>query len=262
MICNKCNIDKSEDEFSFRNRVTGTRRKICKVCYAAGKGVKEIGKLQRVKELLVQGMKRCTDCKNDLLLSEFSKNKTDNTGYSSVCYNCSHKRVRAYQIETKNNLGTHYLKRFAIENYGVKHENITDEILEIAKLHIQAKRSLRYYLDGLEFKTLESFAEYVSAKYGIGVHAVKRRIYVGHTEKECTIPERDFRSQFNCKARGKVKVTDIETGEEKIYPALQVVIEKLNISNEVANRCLKTGEVRKPYKNSTNKSLLKIEYAA
>ena len=26
---------------------------------AAGKGVKEIGKLQRVKELLVQGMKRC-----------------------------------------------------------------------------------------------------------------------------------------------------------------------------------------------------------
>ena len=54
-------------------RVTGTRRKICKVCYASGKGVKEIGKLQRVKELLVQGMKRCTDCKNDLLLSEFSK---------------------------------------------------------------------------------------------------------------------------------------------------------------------------------------------
>ena len=47
--------------------VTGTRRKICKVCYAAGKGVKEIGKLQRVKELLVQGMKRCTDCKNDVL---------------------------------------------------------------------------------------------------------------------------------------------------------------------------------------------------
>ena len=36
--------------------MTGTRRKICKVCYAAGKGVKEIGKLQRVKELLVQGM--------------------------------------------------------------------------------------------------------------------------------------------------------------------------------------------------------------
>ena len=56
---------------------------------------KEKGKLQRVKELLVQGMKRCTDCKNDLLLSEFSKNKTDNTGYSSVCYNF---RIKEYGL--------------------------------------------------------------------------------------------------------------------------------------------------------------------
>jgi len=262
ITCNTCNIPKNETEFSFRDRYIGTRRSVCKYCVAKNNGIKEIGKHQRVADLLAKGMKRCTDCKDDLPLDKFSKNKTDNSGYSAVCYQCSKKRVRKYQIEGKKKLGTHYLKRFAIENYGVKHEDITDEILEIAKLHIQAKRSLRYYLDGLEFKTLEAFADYVEMKYGVGVHAVKRRIYSGRTELECTIPEYDFRSQFGCKSRGKIKVTNIDTNEVTIYTSLQVVINKLNIGNEVANRCLKTGEVRKPYKNSTNKQTFKIEHYA
>lgn len=36
----------------------------------------------------------------------------------------------------------------------------------------------------------------------------------------------------------------------------------MNISNEVLNRCLKTGEIRTPYKNSKNTQILKIEYYA
>ena len=35
-----------------------------------------------------------------------------------------------------------------------------------------------------------------------------------------------------------------------------------NVSVDVVNRCLSTGEIRKPYKNSKNKQTLKIEYYA
>lgn len=261
LTCNECNILKKETEFSFRDKAIGTIRKICKYCSAKKVGIKEIGKHKRVFDLLTKGLKRCTDCKKDLPFDKFCKNKTDKTGYSGNCYACSKKRVQSYKIESRNKLGTHYLKRFAIENYGVRHEHITDEILEIAKLHIQAKRNLKYYLNGLEFKTLEAFADYVEIKYGVGAHAVKYRIRTGRTELECTIPEYDFRSEFGCKSRGKIKVTNIDTNQITIYTSLEVAISKLNIGSEAANRCLNTGEIRKPYNNSKNKQILKIEYA-
>lgn len=261
LTCNECNILKNETEFSFRDKAIGTIRKICKYCSAKKIGIIEIGKHKRLFDLFTKGVKRCIDCKKDLLLNKFSKNKADKTGYSANCYECSKKRVYKYKNESRDKLGTHYLKRFAIENYGIRHEHITDEILEIAKLHIQAKRNLKYYLNGFEFKTLEAFADYVEVKYGIGTHAVKRRIYSGKTELECTIPEYDFRSEFGCKSRGKIKVTYLDTNQVDIFTSLEIVTKKLNISNEVANRCLNTGEIRKPYNNSKNKQNLKIEYA-
>lgn len=262
ITCKSCNISKDVSSFYIKDKNTGRRSGKCKFCEAKEAGIKDIGKLTVSKENLDNGKRKCCDCKIVKPMTDFVKNKSVKSGYSSVCYTCSKERVYKYRIESNKGLGDYYLKRFAIENYGVKRENITSDILDIAKLHIQVKRSLRYYLDGLEFNTLQKFAIYVNEKYGISEDCVKKRISMGHSESECIIPEFEFRSQFSCKSRGKVLVTDINTGESKIFTSPRRIEQELNISKDVLDRCLNTGEIRKPYKNSKNKQTLKFEFYA
>lgn len=262
IVCKTCNELKDASNFYIKDINTGRRSGKCKVCEAVERGIKDIGKLSVSKEHLENGKRKCCDCKIVKPMTDFVKNKSVKSGRSSVCYDCSKDRVYKYRRSSNKELGSHYLKRFAIDNYGVKHDDVTAEILEIAKLHIQAKRSLKYYLDGLEFSTMQQFASYVNKKYGISEHCVKKRLDVGHRESDCIIPEFDFRSQFSFKSRGKVLVTDINTGEERIFTSPKRVENELNISNAVLGRCLSTGEIRKPYRNSKNKQTLKIEYYA
>lgn len=262
ITCKSCNITKDNSNFYVKDKLTGRLSNKCKVCEAKEAGIKNIGKLSISKANLDDGKRKCCDCKIVKPLTDFVKNKSVKSGYSSVCYDCSKSRVYKYRRNSNKELGTHFLKRFAISNYGVRHEDITDEILEIARLHIQAKRSLKLNLDGLEFSTMEQFAEYVNKKYGISEHCVKKRLYAGHTEADCTISEFAFRSQFSCKSRGKVLVTDINTGEKRIFTSPKRVMDEMKISNDVLGRCLSTGEIRKPYNNSKNKQTLKIEYYA
>jgi len=262
ITCKACNITKDAINFYIKDKNSGRRSGKCKLCEAKQAGIKNIGKLSVSKEHLDNGKRKCCDCKIVKPITDFVKNKSVKSGHSSVCYDCSKERVYKYRRNSNKELGSHYLKRFAISNYGVRHEDVTDELLEIAKLHIQAKRSLKLNLDGLEFSTMQQFATYVNKKYGISEHCVKKRLDTGHTESDCTIPEFDFRSQFSCKSRGKVLVTDIDTGEKRIFTSPKRVMDEMNISNDVLGRCLSTGEIRKPYNNSKNKQTLKIEYYA
>lgn len=262
ITCKVCNVTKDTSNFYIKDKNTGRRSGKCKICEAKEAGIKNIGKLSISKEHLKNGKRKCCDCKILKPMTDFVKNKSVKSGYSSVCYDCSKERVYKYRRSSNKELGSHYLKRFAISNYGVKHEDANGEILEIAKLHVEAKRSLKLCLDGKEFDNAETFSAYVNDKYGVGKHAVKRRLYVGHTEIECTIPEFEFRSQFSCKSRGKILVTDINTGESILFTSPKRVVDEINISSDVVNRCLITGEIRKPYKNSKNKQTLKIQYYA
>lgn len=262
IVCKACNEVKNDSSFYIKDINTGRRSNKCKICEAKEKGIKDIGKLSVSKELLENGKRKCCDCKLVKPMADFVKNKSVKSGHSSVCYDCSKDRVYKYRRNSNKELGTHFLKRFAISNYGVRHEDITDEILGIAKLHIQAKRSLKLRLDGLEFSTMQQFAAYVNKKYGISEHCVKKRLDVGYSESDCIIPEFDFRSQFSFKSRGKVLVTDVDTGEKRIFTSPKRVMEEMKISNDVLGRCLSTGEIRKPYRNSKNKQILKIEYYA
>lgn len=262
ITCRTCGTLKSYSNFYLKDKKRGRYSTKCKECEAKDKGIVHFGKLTDHKTLLASGKRTCCDCKEVKDLPLFVKNKSVKSGYSHVCYDCSKKRVNEYRTDSNKRLGEYHLKRFAIDNYGIRREDITADILDIAKLHIQAKRSLRYYLDGVEFDTLQKFASYVNCKYGISEHCVKKRIDMGHSEAECIISEFDFRSEFSNKSRGKVKVTDINTGQVQIYTSPKRVEKELNIANEVLNRCLNTGEIRKPYNNSKNKQTLKFEFYA
>jgi len=196
ITCKSCNIKKDNSNFYVKDRLTGRLSNKCKICEAKEAGIKDIGKLAISKENLDNGKRKCCDCKTVKPLTDFVKNKSVKSGYSSVCYDCSKERVYKYRKESNKQLGSHYLKRFAISNYGVKHEDAAGEILEIAKLHIQAKRNMKLILDGLEFSTMQHFAKYVNEKYGISEHCVKKRLYMGHTENDCTIQNGTTRAQW------------------------------------------------------------------
>lgn len=259
-ICKSCNIEKDASQFYVADIKTGRTYTSCKTCIANRNGIKKLDKLSILKELFDNGKKRCCDCKIIKEFKKFCKDKNRSDGYNAICYECSKIRVYNYKAKSKKELGSHYLKRFAIENYGVKNSDITNEILDIAKLHVQAKRSLKYCLDGLEFSSMRQFALYVNKKHGIGKYAVLERLYKGHSENECIIPESDFRSQFGGKSKGKVLVTNIDTGEKKIFTSSKTVVKELNIGRDILNKCLSTGCIRKPGRNSKNKQNLKIEY--
>lgn len=262
MICVKCHIEKPVTDFYYKDKKTGRLATQCKRCHAVSVGIVNIGQHQKNKSLLESGKITCSDCKEVKPLSSFTKNKSYHNGYATVCYQCVQNRLRDYRNSHKEKTGVFYLKIFARQNYGVKHSDATPEILEIAKLHLQAKRALRYYLDGLEFKTQNGFAEYVEGKYGVPVYTTVARINNGYSEQQCAIPKHDFRSQYGGRSKGRVKVTNISTGAVQIFTSRQMVIEGLKLSYEAINRSLLTGEIRKPYCNSRNKDTLKIEYYA
>jgi len=258
--CKDCKIDKEESNFYCKDRKTGRLSNYCSLCENKGRGIKNPGILLQSIENFKKGLIKCSDCNTIKPLESFNKNKSYVTGYSTICKNCSHLRVRSYRQNSKNNLTPHYLKRFAIENYYIKHEDITPEILEIAKLHIQAKRADKLFLDGLKFNTIKSFARYVSEKYNLTVNCVLGRIRAGHTEQDCIISEHKFRSSNQTKIE-KIVVTNVITNEIKSFLSKYEATNQLKISVLVIQKCLDTGEIRKPYNNSKNKSLLKFEYA-
>lgn len=256
-VCSRCQIEKNVSDF-YKNG--GRLRTICKQCSSNNAGVVEFGKVAAHRKLFENGLRKCTDCDEIKELNQFVVNRTVKSGYTHVCKKCSLERHRRYITDQKQNLKPHYLKRYAITNYGVQLTDITPELLEIAALEIRIKRTAKYYCDGKEFTTLKKFATYIRDNYNNSISCTAKRIHSGHTEEQCKVSEFNHRSQFSATAKGRVKVTFLENGETKIFTSGRRVCKELNIATEVLNRCLNTREIRRPYLNSKNKQTLKFEY--
>lgn len=257
--CNKCNISQDEIEFYCKDRKTGRLSNKCRTCEAKEHGIIFIGKNKFHKELREQGLIKCSDCKAIQPRKNYHTNNTAMYGYSQVCKSCCLSRHRKYVADAKENLTPAFLKQHLKLKYNLNIKDATPELLDIAKYEILIKREPKYFLDGKSFTTLREFAIYVQNAYGMGIHSTEARIRFGHTEKQCTVSEHDHRSEFTSMSKGKVMVEDIVTKEVKIFNNRSVLMRSLNISMDVISRCIETGETRKPYQNSKNRQILKIQ---
>ena len=69
-ICSKCNIEKSIEEFAFRNKAKGTRRAECKQCISNRQKIKYHKQKEELNELKKQ--KECVKCgENRFYLLDF-----------------------------------------------------------------------------------------------------------------------------------------------------------------------------------------------
>lgn len=260
IACKICGIKKGLNDYYLKDRKTGRISTQCKKCFITSMGVKEPGKYELSIKLFKDGLRKCSFCKVIKNLSEFTKAKNEYGGYAHECYECSQKRVKTYRKKQKENIGFHYLNRFVIENYKAKRYQITPELIDVARAHVELKRAMKYHLDGKEFDTIRDFARYAGKKYGLKPSCIEKRIDAGHSESDSILPNSDMRSKFGNKSKGMVQVTDITTNEIKTFTTLTRAMRYFNISSDVANRCISTGCIRKPYNNSTNKQILKFEY--
>jgi hypothetical protein len=116
-------------------------------------------------------IKQCTKCKSTKDISMFYRNKYRADGRQSHCkvchnqvttkwrkdnpdkyskYNCSPKRNKAMKIKSKirsrqhrHNMSDRYIRDVMTMNTDLKHEDITDKMVEIHKLNLKIKRKLK-----------------------------------------------------------------------------------------------------------------------
>jgi hypothetical protein len=116
-------------------------------------------------------IKQCTKCKSTKDISMFYRNKYRTDGRQSHCkvchnqvttkwrkdnpdkyskYNCSPKRNKAMKIKSKirsrqhrHNMSDRYIRDVMTMNTDLKHEDITDKMVEIHKLNLKIKRKLK-----------------------------------------------------------------------------------------------------------------------
>ena len=116
-------------------------------------------------------IKQCTKCKSTKDISMFYRNKYRTDGRQSHCkvchnqvttkwrkdnpdkyskYNCSSKRNKAMKIKSKirsrqhrHNMSDRYIRDVMTMNTDLKHEDITDKMVEIHKLNLKIKRKLK-----------------------------------------------------------------------------------------------------------------------
>ena len=257
--CNKCNISQDKIEYYCKNKKTGRLSNKCRTCEAVYHGVVFIGKNKFHRELREQGLIKCSDCQEIQPLKFYNINNSVTFKYSQICKVCCLVRHKKYTTEASEKLTTSFLKQYLKSNYNLNVKDATPELLDIARLEIQIKREPKYFLDGKSFATLRDFAIYVRDNYSMGIHSTEARIRAGHTERQCTVSESKHRSEFNWKSSGKLIVTDMNTGEKEIFFNKTRLMKDKKIEMEVISRCLKSGEIRKPYLNSKNLQSLKIE---
>ena len=258
-ICHKCNIQQDLSEFYCKDKKTGRLSNKCRTCEAIEHGVVFIGKNKYHKDLRDAGLIKCSDCKKIQPIKNYNLNKTATFGYSQVCKSCCNVRHKTYVEDAKENLTPSFLKQYLKSNYNLDVKDATPELLDIARLEIQIKREPKYFLDGKSFVTIQDFARYVRDNYGMGIYSTEARIRAGHTERQCTVPEHEHRSEFVGRNKGKVIVEDMETKDVKIFNNRSFLMKEYHIAVDVITRCIETGEIRRPYLNSKNRQILKIQ---
>lgn len=89
-ICTNCDENKSLEDFSIlKTNKTDGRNSICKKCRSEKAKTKN-------NKAMTSGTKACSNCKETLDISKFSKYKASQDGIQSACKSCQHQRMKLY----------------------------------------------------------------------------------------------------------------------------------------------------------------------
>lgn len=209
MVCKRCGKLQNINEFylKLKKEPNGRRDTTCRDCRMRTYGVIEVGKTRFSIKILHKGFRRCSICKNIKPLNKYTKSKNSFGGYSHSCYKCQHELTHKYIINQRKNIGTHYIKQYALLNYGLRINN-KNQFNKFRK-EIEEKRKPKFFIDDGEFVIIGDLARYLLKKYNVPITTTESRIKNGHSEKDCLIPENEFRSKGN--TYGKIKVIDTIT---------------------------------------------------
>jgi len=242
--CKCCEKKLATSEFYIKDRATGRRSTKCRDCVMKSRGVIEVGKQRFAFKIADKGFRRCSVCKKIKPLSEYPKCKRQYLGISNNCKNCGYELHNKFVKHQQDTIGLSYIKEYG-RTKGIF--TFTKEINETLRQEIIKNREerdrVKYTLDGKKFKTLESFAQYVSFKYNINSYTVIFRINKGYSEKECTIPETEFRSLNSGTNKGQIKVTDCKTNEVFIFRSTKDKELLKMFSGTTITKYLKSGEI-------------------
>ena len=150
--CNKCKTIKPAESFPINthtskyNHTYSYHKHTCRDCIAESKGIKEIGKLKFINDLFLEGKRRCSDCKEIKVLSEFPLNKNASGGYAGVCKSCATIRNKKY-AELRASYCRDLKDTYIIDTLkkeGFRKEDITPELIEIKRQQIKLNREIKW----------------------------------------------------------------------------------------------------------------------
>jgi len=247
--CKTCGQTLPIAEFYLKDQ-TGRRASKCRDCQMKASGVIELGKFRFAKIIADKGFRRCSVCKTIKPLSQFHKHKTSYKGHSNNCKKCNAALYHTYIIDQRKTIGIQYIREYGKRNYGLK--VFDDKTLKQLRKEILKNRSSKYFLDGKEFVTLLSFAEYIHNEYKIPLTAVLKRVSMGYTGEQLKLTEAEARS--NAYTKGAIQVTNTVTNEVFHFKNTKDPGLLSMFSTATINRGIHTG------KKTTITSLSKYKY--
>ena len=164
------------------------------------------GKIDLV-DVFYDGVSRCQDCVNKQVVEKRRnykytagekvctkcsklKNNKEFPKLDGICKKCRYGLHKEYQNGQRENLGDWYVKEYGKYTYG--YSSFTQKIIDELRIELKEKRKPKHIYDGKNFKTTRDFANYILEKYKVSITTVKKRIYEGRTEFECTLNRKQF----------------------------------------------------------------------
>lgn len=110
MLCNKCKLEKVITDFSFKNRVAGVRKTICKSCHSL---YRKAHYLENKEKYILKAHKWNTKQKE--ILSQFIYDRLS----KSECIDCREKDIIVLEFDHQNNkklgIAEMYKNKYSIE---------------------------------------------------------------------------------------------------------------------------------------------------
>jgi len=164
--CNKCGVEKprTPEYFNYLSTTANTFRQPCRECRCH----------PRVKEVLPEGHKRCSGCKEVKPFNEFYNNRTESDGLTCRCKVC----ISKYRYDNKEQINNNRrgVKKYS-ETSRIWHENKrkTDPIFKLSvylrsriyrafKRNFWNKRNKTKDILGCDFDTAKKYIERLFTK--------------------------------------------------------------------------------------------------
>jgi hypothetical protein len=134
-LCPTCKIEKHITEYgNNKSRKDGFQRE-CKTCSYLYNNKHYHAKLSpRLINIIPEGCKTCTYCKETLMLSSFKPQKTGRFGVTSLCKICFNIKWNLYQKETKNQTNRNKIRRKTDPQFKLK-QNLRGRYMDAIKRH-------------------------------------------------------------------------------------------------------------------------------